>query len=670
MIAIERRSIQARSRIAAVSLALLPLALFLGALFLRLYALAWGLPYVEHVDEPALVEVSVRMVQNADLNPHTFLYPSLYYYLIAGAAWLHATWGIQHGLYSSLQSLPLKTYGFTTAPALYLWERSVTALMGAATIPALYLLGRRMFDLRVGILGGLALAVTHYHIINSHYITADAPTGLWVVLAVLGAWMVATNGDWRGYLLAGAATGLAGGTKYNAVVAALALVLAHLLYWGRAGIGRALLRLIAAGGLSLLVFVATTPYALLDWSDFLAALRSNANHYATGTHGNFRGPWNLGGYVRFIWNSALYHSGSIVAALGLLALARRYPRPLTLLLGVTLAELALLLPYSVNFVRNLLPVIPLMILLAAAGVVALADLIRPKAAHLIAFALLVVALLAPQINRTIWHLHYWSQPYTLVAATEQLRALPQGMRSAAEVNGNLWTDDPVFFPVALLADHPAEWYRANGFRYLLLNSDNYPTPAERVHYDQLKAAGVVVADYPERSEGLQPGPASAIVDLGEHPELMPFVQHELRFGGQAALLGYEIMPGPPRAQVTPLGGANTRELRSGDPLQLNLYWRALARMDRDYTLFIHIIDQRDQTVAQRDLPLRHSDYPTSHWQPGELVVDQADLPLPALPPGSYRIDLGLYDGATGARLPVQVGDGAAASNTLTTLTIK
>jgi len=671
MVALERPITQARSRMAVVLPALLPVALFVGALFLRLYALAWGLPYVEHVDEPALVEVSVRMVQNADLNPHTFLYPSLYYYLIAGAAWLHATWGIQHGLYSSLQSLPLKTYGFTTAPTLYLWERSVTALMGAATIPALYLLGRRMFDLRVGILGGLALAVTHYHIINSHYITADAPTGLWVVLAVLGAWMVATNGDWRGYLLAGGATGLAGGTKYNAVVAALALVLAHLLYWGRAGIGRALLRLIAAGTLSLLVFLATTPYALLDWSNFLSALRANANHYATGTHGNFQGPWNLGGYVRFIWNSALYQSGSIVAALGLPALARRFPRPLTILLAVTLAELALLLPYSVNFVRNLLPVIPLMILLAAAGVVALADLIRPKAAHLLALALLALELLAPQISRTIWHLNYWSRPYTLVAATEQLRALPQGMRSAAEVNGNLWAGDPVVFPVALLTDHPAEWYRANGFRYLLLNSDNYPTPAERARYDQLKAAGIVVAEYPERSDGIQPGPASAIVDLGDHPGLMPFVRHELRFGDQAALLGYEIGPGPPRAQVTPLAGVDMRELHSGDPLQLNLYWRALARMDRDYTLFIHIIDQRGERVAQRDLPLRHSDYPTSHWQPGELVVDQADLPLPALPPGTYRIDLGLYDGATGVRLPLQAtAGGTAGSNTLTTLTIK
>lgn len=610
------------------------------------------------------------MARSGDFNPHTFIYPSLYYDLIAIATRLYAWRGVGQGLYRSIQDVPLKNYGFTTAPALYLWDRSVTALLGAATVPALYALGRRMFGLRAGALAGLALAVTHYHVISSHYVTADAPTGLWVTLAVLGAWVVAEGGDWRGYLLAGAATGLAVGTKYNAAVAALALVLAHMLYWGRAGAGRAFLRIVAAGALALLAFFATTPYALLDWGAFLDGLRFNATHYATGEQGNFRGPWNLGGYARFTWKSVFFPSGGFVAALGIPALARRFPRPLALLLAVVLAELLLLLPYSVNFVRNLLPVIPLMILIGAAGVVALADLVRPRAAHLVALALLIVALLAPQVSRTIWHLQYWSRPYTLVAATERLRELPQGMRSAVEVNGNLWPGDPVVFPIGLASDHPADWYRANGFRYLLLNSDNYPTPAKRARYDQLKAAGAIVAAYPERDEGIQPGPGAAIVDLGVHPELMPFVRHERRFGASVDLLGYEAQPGAPRAQFAPLGGSDAHALRPGEGVQLNLYWRALAPLDRDYTLFIHVLDQRGATVAQRDLPPRAGDYPPSRWQPGELVVDQADLPLPALPPGTYRVEMGLYDAASGARLPIEGAGGAAGADALMSLTIK
>src|SRR5439155_4607197 len=171
----------------------------------------------------------------------------------------------------------------------------------------------------------------------------------------------------RAYLLAGAAVGLATGTKYNAAVCALALVVAHVLYWKRASLGRSFLWLAASGALALLVFLATTPYALLDWPHFVEGLRANTTHYADGTNGNFRGPWNVGGYARFIWNSGLYQPTCAIAVLGLPLLLRRFPRQSALLLVVSLGELLLLLPYSVNFVRNVLPVYPLLILIAAAG---------------------------------------------------------------------------------------------------------------------------------------------------------------------------------------------------------------------------------------------------------------------------------------------------------------
>jgi len=177
--------------------------LFVGGLVPRLIALDWGLPYVEHFDEPALVQTVMQMVHDGDPNPHTFLYPSLMFYLLAATARLHAWWGIRQGVYTSIQDLPIHTYGFTVAPGLYVWSRAVTALLSASTVPAVYLLGLRMFDRRVGLLGALLVMVATFHVSHSHFITTDAPTGLWVVLAVLGAWRVVTVGDWRGYLLGG-----------------------------------------------------------------------------------------------------------------------------------------------------------------------------------------------------------------------------------------------------------------------------------------------------------------------------------------------------------------------------------------------------------------------------------------------------------------------------------
>ena len=651
---------------------LLMALLFVGGLIPRLVALDWGLPYVEHFDEPALIQTVMQMVHDGDPNPHTFLYPSLMFYLLAATARLHAWWGIRQGIYTSIQDLPIHTYGFTVAPGLYVWSRAVTAILSASTVPAVYLLGLRMFDRRVGLLGALLVTVATFHVSHSHFITTDAPTGLWVVLAVLGAWRIVTAGDWRGYLLGGVATGLAAGTKYNAAAVALAVVAAHLFRWGRGSFGRPFLLLIGSGIAASGAFLVTTPYALLDWNAFIRGLRFNAAHYAEGTHGDFIGRWQLGEYASYLWTDGLRELGSVIALAGLPVLLWRFPRQTSVLLLVVVSEMLLLMSQAVNFVRNVLPVFPLMLLIAAAGAVALADLLRrpvPAFRHIV-LLLLAVALLGPQVHWTAWLLRYWSRPHTMVAAAEKLRSLPRGMRAAVETNPTFWEGDPIVFPSAQLAEHPLDWYRANGFRYLIANRDFYLSPEERAIYEQMLATASVLLRLPERKAAIQLGPGGAVLDLGEHTEMMPFVRREMRFGEEVALLGYELQPGEPRSQITPLGGADTRELGSGQPLQMNLYWRALADMDRNYTLFIHVVDQQGLNVTQRDLPLRYGDYETSRWQRGELVIDRGDLGMPALPPGEYMLSIGLYDAESGAGLATYDSADGVQPGVLASITIR
>jgi hypothetical protein len=208
------------------------------------------------------------------------------------------------------------------------------------------------------------------------------------------------------------------------------------------------------------------------------------------------------------------------------------------------------------------------------------------------------------------------------------------------------------FPVERVTDHSLDWYRANGFRYLVVN-DDLRSEADRAAYAELLAGAEPLVTFPPRSAGVQPGPSGAILDLGERPELMGFAPHTIRFGEAIELLGYEIRPGEPRSRITPLEGADERELDAGQPVQINLYWRGLAATSVDYVLFIHVVDERGERVFQRDLPLRYEDYPSSRWRPGELVIDKADLPLPALPPGEYRLLIGVYDPASFAQLPVE-----------------
>lgn len=695
---------QPTSRRAALLLAAL---IFVAALLPRVVVLDWGLPYVEHADEPHYVEEVVDMVRDGDPNPNFFRHPTLVFYMLSVVTRAYGELRVADGTYASLAELPSKTYGFTVDEGLYVWNRALIAALGAATVSLAFALALRMFGLPTALVAAVLLAASKFHVEHSYYIATSGPTGLFATAILIAAWEVARTGRWRGYLVGGALTGLAAAVKYNAGLIGLALAAGALIYvWDRRRdaeapplaplAARHLLRLVAAAAISLAVFFATNPFALLDWDHFFADVTGQSEIYSLGG-GNFEGPWNVAGYAGFFWREGLRWPGALILLAGLPLLLRRAPRQTALLLATVAAELLLLLSYSANFVRNLLIIYPAVAILAAAAAVELAawagrrvgarvgvegpqtvDL-RPggpstaglrraqvaRRAGGVALAILAVALVAPHARDTAWLLGYWSRPHTLAQAAEALRAQPRGMLAAVEANAVQWSGDPAVEPVRWLGEHGPDWYAARGYRYLLLNSQRYG-PADRENYERLLAGGEVVLAMPERDLGLQPGPGGALVDLGERLDLMPFVRREAQFGEAAALLGYELRPGEPRSRITPLEGADERELSPGQPLQVNLYWRALAPMQADYTLFLHLYDASGGRVAQRDLPLRHEDYPTSRWRPGELVVDRADMPLPALPPGEYSLLLGLYDAATGAPLPAEGG----APVVLTTITVR
>jgi hypothetical protein len=88
-------------------------------------------------------------------------------------------------------------------------------------------------------------------------------------------------------------------------------------------------------------------------------------------------------------------------------------------------------------------------------------------------------------------------------------------------------------------------------------------------------------------------------------------------------------------------------------LRLTLFWQALATPGHDYTIFLHVRNQAGATVAQGDAMPLVGAYPTGRWQSGESIIDPLELRLPAdLPPGNYTLYVGLYRLDTLARLPL------------------
>ena len=126
-------------------------------------------------------------------------------------------------------------------------------------------------------------------------------------------------------------------------------------------------------------------------------------------------------------------------------------------------------------------------------------------------------------------------------------------------------------------------------------------------------------------------------------DVLPQRQVWARLGDRVELLGWAAAP---------------EVLRSGQTLRLWLYWLASRPPDADYTTFVHLYDSAGRLVAQRDGPPGDGAWPTSLWQPGDVVEDVVELQVPSgLPPGEYTLAAGMYDLSTMRRLPLVEGPG-------------
>ncbi|MEZ4767835.1 MAG: hypothetical protein R2844_05345 [Caldilineales bacterium] len=98
--------------------------------------------------------------------------------------------------------------------------------------------------------------------------------------------------------------------------------------------------------------------------------------------------------------------------------------------------------------------------------------------------------------------------------------------------------------------------------------------------------------------------------------------------------------------------------RPGDTLNLTLFWHPLAETSQSYSVFVHLVDKEGRIVAQHDGVPADGVLPTSIWVRGEVILDPHALSLPAdLPAGQYELRAGLYDPASGQRLPISGSPG-------------
>jgi hypothetical protein len=112
------------------------------------------------------------------------------------------------------------------------------------------------------------------------------------------------------------------------------------------------------------------------------------------------------------------------------------------------------------------------------------------------------------------------------------------------------------------------------------------------------------------------------------------------------------------------GTANTDPVASGEiikfapgsarTLDLRFVWRVERPAPDRFKLFVHVTDERGNRVAQRDLSPQDGKADTLRWRPGDAFQDVHSLPIPPnLPPGRYKVEIGLYRESDSARLALE-----------------
>ncbi len=354
------------------------------ALAARLVAIRHGLPHAYNADEELHFVPQAARAADGDWYSGYFENPSGLTYLLA--VLLRAT-------------LPGRdvTRLLIDDPGLVLTvARTTVAVLGTATVAVVGLAGRRAFGPVAGVWAAAFVGLSFLPVFYSHHALNDAPTLLPLSVAIWACLGLHERGGTATAALAGAAVGVAAGTKYLAAPMAVVIGLALLtrVVEGRQCVLPALRDLAVAAAACLAGLLLLNPYMVLEAEKFWGDLGGQSAQAATAKLGQAGEAW--AGYpLTLLWG--LGAVPVLLAGLGLV-LAWRRDRGRALLL-VSFPVLLYLAMASQDrwFARWLLPAYPALAVLAGHGAVRTVEWLRsrlPRGARPMSAAVVAVLALA------------------------------------------------------------------------------------------------------------------------------------------------------------------------------------------------------------------------------------------------------------------------------------
>jgi 4-amino-4-deoxy-L-arabinose transferase-like glycosyltransferase len=133
-----------------------------------------------------------------------------------------------------------------------------------------------------------------------------------------------------------------------------------------------------------------------------------------------------------------------------------------------------------------------------------------------------------------------------------------------------------------------------------------------------------------------------VIPLSEKAKMLiqpplPSQRLDANFADKIRLVGYDV---------------DTQRAKPGQRLELALYWEPIIDLDRDYRIFVHLIDDASLVHAQWDSEPVFGFYTSGLWRRGMVVTDLYPIHIPAgISPGQFRFEVG-WISATEDRLPL------------------
>jgi len=205
--------------------------------------------------------------------------------------------------------------------------------------------------------------------------------------------------------------------------------------------------------------------------------------------------------------------------------------------------------------------------------------------------------------------------------SDQQRLPANPHQSFEEITQVLETDQQQYTSIWLVANPPVGWRNAN-------------VSADWLAANMQLIRSSLLAGLPARQ--FMPWTVSA-TELGKVE-----TTEKVRFGDVACLWGVRVM-----FPVEPDGS-----------LVVLTYWQPIRNAESDLKVFVHLVPADAQTnapVAQDDQYPQDGRISSLRWAEHDLFRDVYALPVASLPPGTYRLLIGLYDAGSGRRVTLPDG---------------